>query len=337
MRMSLEVAVMIDQNELTKYQENHQKYHATDSLYQNPNTQAELPYGDKTVPSLEAGNTLIRKRLEEGKPFMLGRFGETELRVMMYGLMNRFPVYNLWKQRKILHEDCMNWCDGAGFFPRRVNLMPRFANVFVEACQSVDILAVWYNLYEDYVSDTFARQAEICRFQSLNSFFEYPLEHPWTEALEGKKVLVISPFAETIRKQYQIREKLWRNPGVLPQFELQTMKAVESPRILGRSNGFKDWFDALEWLYQQTLKKDYDVAILGCGAYGFPLAAKIKESGHMAIQLCGQTQIWFGIKGKRWEEQCAEQMTQFANEYWTRPDSTEIPKNSRFVERGCYW
>lgn len=328
---------MIDQNALKDYYENFQKYHAPDSPYKNPGTQTALPYGMKTVPTLEEGNAVIRRRLEAGKPFMLGRFGETELRVMMYGLMHRFPIYNPLKQRRILQQGCANWCEGAGFFPRRVNFIPRFTDIFVEACSSADVLAVWYNPYEDYVSDTYARQADICRFQSLNSFFEHPLPNPWTGGLKGKKVLVISPFAETIQKQYQIREKLWENPDVLPEFELKTIKAVESPRITGRSNGFKNWFEALEWLYQQTLKIDYDVALLGCGAYGFPLAAKIKKSGHAAIQLCGQTQILFGIKGRRWEEENPDRMAQFANEYWVRPAGSELPKNRRYVESGCYW
>lgn len=150
-------------------------------------------------------------------------------------------------------------------------------------------------------------------------------------------MLVISPFTDTIQKQYQVREKLWENPKVLPKFELRTLKAVESPRILGKSNGFKNWFEALDWLYQQTLNMDYDVALLGCGAYGFHLAAKIKESGHMAIQLCGQTQILFGIKGKRWEEHMPERMKQFTNEYWVRPEAAEVLKNIRYVEKGCYW
>ena len=327
----------MEQNELEKYRENYQKYHIQNSPYQDSKTQIALPYGTKTVPPLEEGNHMIRKRLEDGKPFMLGRFGETELRVMMFGLMNRFPICNPLKQRRILQQGCANWCEGAGFFPRRVNLLPRFTEIFVKACSSLDILAVWYNLYEDYVSDTYAKQADICRFQSLNGFFEHPVDNPWTGGLKGKRVLVISPFADTIKKQYQVREKLWANPNVLPEFELKTIKAVESPWILGRSNGFKDWFEALEWLYRQTLEIDYDVALLGCGAYGFPLAAKIKESGHMAIQLCGQTQILFGIKGRRWEEENPERMAQFANEYWVRPAGKEVPKNSRYVERGCYW
>ena len=50
------------------------------------------------------------------------------------------------------------------------------------------------------------------------------------------------------------------------------------------------------------MKIDFDVAIIGCGAYGFPLAAKLKQAGKQAIHLAGATQLLFGIKGKRWEE-----------------------------------
>ena len=46
----------------------------------------------------------------------------------------------------------------------------------------------------------------------------------------------------------------------------------------------------------------FDIAIIGCGAYGLPLAAKLKKEGRQAIHLAGVTQLMFGIKGKRWEE-----------------------------------
>lgn len=43
-------------------------------------------------------------------------------------------------------------------------------------------------------------------------------------------------------------------------------------------------------------KQDYDIALIGCGAYGFPLAAHIKRSGKKAIHLGGALQLLFGIK-----------------------------------------
>ena len=49
-------------------------------------------------------------------------------------------------------------------------------------------------------------------------------------------------------------------------------------------------------------KIDFDIAILGCGAYGYPLASYIKSIGKKAIHIGGATQLIFGIKGKRWEK-----------------------------------
>lgn len=48
---------------------------------------------------------------------------------------------------------------------------------------------------------------------------------------------------------------------------------------------------------------DYDIVLLGCGAYGFPLAAYAKRRGKQAIHMGGSLQLLFGIKGKRWEDQ----------------------------------
>ena len=41
----------------------------------------------------------------------------------------------------------------------------------------------------------------------------------------------------------------------------------------------KSWFDALDKMYKDIRELDFDVAIVGCGAYGLPLAAKIKSLG----------------------------------------------------------
>ena len=87
---------------------------------------------------------------------------------------------------------------------------------------------------------------------------------------------------------------------MLPDFELKTIKAVQT--IAGQKSEFETWFDALESMKDQISKTDFDIAIIGCGAYGFPLASYVKDLGKQAIHLGGVTQLLFGIKGKRWEE-----------------------------------
>jgi phytoene dehydrogenase-like protein len=80
---------------------------------------------------------------------------------------------------------------------------------------------------------------------------------------------------------------------------------------------------------------DFDVAIIGAGAYGLPLAAHIKRLGKKAIQLGGATQILFGIRGRRWDRMPFFQG--LYNEHWVRPLPEETPLNFQSVEDGCYW
>ena len=122
------------------------------------------------------------------------------------------------------------------------------------------------------------------------------------------------------------------------------IKAVQS---LGEGDSrFSDWFEALRWMENEIDKRDYDVCLIGCGAYGLPLAAHVKRRGKQAIHLGGALQLLFGIKGKRWEDPMygvkewripQGSYSSLINEYWVRPDSTDTPKSSIAVEGGCYW
>ena len=83
---------------------------------------------------------------------------------------------------------------------------------------------------------------------------------------------------------------------------------------------------------------NFDIAIIGCGAYGFPLAVKLKKAGKQAIHLGGAAQLLFGIKGKRWESDPAfEYVQKFFNDSWVYPDEAERPQKAHIVEGGCYW
>ena len=124
---------------------------------------------------------------------------------------------------------------------------------------------------------------------------------------------------------------MFENKNVLPKFELKTLKSVQS--LGGEKTKYLTWFDALHSMEKKIDKIDFDVAIIGCGAYGLPLAAYIKRKGKQAIHLGGATQILFGVKGKRWEDR----KLKYINKYWINPDEKDKPKNFKKVENGCYW
>ncbi|MCD7824193.1 MAG: hypothetical protein LUG86_09320 [Oscillospiraceae bacterium] len=115
--------------------------------------------------------------------------------------------------------------------------------------------------------------------------------------------------------------------------ELLTIKAVQTSA--GVESEFSSWFDALDSMKKQIDQVDFDVAIIGAGAYGLPLAAYCKQKGSQAIQMSGATQILFGIKGKRWDSHPF--ISSLYNEYWVRPNESETPPQKQKVEGGSYW
>ncbi len=124
------------------------------------------------------------------------------------------------------------------------------------------------------------------------------------------------------------------NKSVLPKFKsFETIRAMQT--IAGTDSNFTDWFEALNAMKSEMDKKDFDVVIIGCGAYGFPLAAHAKRIGKKAIHLGGPTQMLFGIKGKRWVEN--DDFKTIINKYFVFPDSDVTIKNASKVEDGCYW
>jgi hypothetical protein len=78
-------------------------------------------------------------------------------------------------------------------------------------------------------------------------------------------------------------------------------------------------------------KKDFDIALIGCGAYGLPLAAHVKKMGKQAIHMGSGVQLLFGIKGKRWDKH------DIYNRHWISPVMEDVPKQSDRIEGECYW
>lgn len=156
----------------------------------------------------------------------------------------------------------------------------------------------------------------------------------WTQALKNMKVLVVHPFSDLIEKQYCVRQNLFNNE-ILPEFDLIPYKAVQS---IGGNDEYRDWCEALEKMEKDIANLEFDIALIGCGAYGMPLGAFIKtELKKKAIHMGGSLQILFGIKGARWEGAPYNYDKYLYNEYWIRPGENLRPKGWQKVENGCYW
>ena len=53
-------------------------------------------------------------------------------------------------------------------------------------------------------------------------------------------------------------------------------------------------------MIKEIQMQEFDLCLIGCGAYGLPLAAAVKKMGKQAIHIGGSLQLLFKIKGKCW-------------------------------------
>lgn len=285
-----------------------------------------IAYGNSYIYKGQAGSDRMLQELQKGQPCFVGRFGIAELRVVVSFInANKNIIQFPDRQSTALSVN-------AGFFPATTDNLARYASEFIECVQQIDILGGIYRDEEKYIWDLYCSHTKLI---GLDYSYVFRLNSPWTQHLQGKKVLVISPFAELIDEQYQKRENLYKNPLVLPDFELFTIKAVQSIAHNHENLPFNDWFEALDSMYAEIDKLEFDIALIGAGAYGIPLGTYCKNKGKQAVLMGGMLQVLFGIYGQRWEKELATEG--IFNKYWVRPRPQDRPKGYAAVEHGCYW
>lgn len=301
---------------------------------------------DRGITDPDRASELIYNLLASGKPCMIARYGSTE----MFAITNYLGVtakhHSAWKYiqgkqfawwwENNVKDQMTRW---SGFFPATEENLMKFGEMMVEDSKQVDILGSWLST-EQYLNEQL-KSASRVHLMQLEPFWG---TKPWSRALKGKRVLVVHPFSETIKTQYDKRHELFLKDETLPDFEvLEVVRAVQS---IGGESSYKDWFDALNFMKSEIEKHDFDVCLVGCGAYGFPLAAHVKRMGKQAVHLGGALQLLFGIRGNRWEDPNygvkewgipSGTYSGLSNEYWVRPSKEEKPKTAGQVEGSCYW
>lgn len=276
--------------------------------------------GQKNI-TLEYSNDLLKEWIESGKPFSAIRFGAVEL-----SCVNNYEKICLGFKKDYKQSVRFSIKNGAGVFPITKEMLTMYSKKALESFSSSTLLGITGLHMEDYFYRKYCSSLKVLQYE----VFE-PLRGNWIQSLKGKKVLVVSPFVKDIEKQYLIKDKLFKD-GLIPDFELITLEAVQT--IADQEDErFNSYMDALEFMKNEISKLDFDIALVGAGAYGSPLCSYIFSLGKQAIQTGGATQTMFGIIGKRWENR--EHVSKYINEYWIRPSNK--PKGYDKVEKGCYW
>lgn len=236
-------------------------------------------------------------------------------------------------------------CRNAGMFPPTQDTAAAMADLLLRSVMELTVVSPWWKPQEELgLYSVFNRTATKIALQGIECFLSPNPRHWWTAQLSaGTRVLVISPFSSTIENQIPKLDKVWRARSGLWAPALQ-FKCIPFPLSFGTQSSeeqatmlakYGDSFGLIAAIQAQMDATEYDVAIIGVGIHSLPLVAHAKRRGKRAIHTGGGTQLYFGIRGGRWDTMAEFQP--FFNEHWVRPSADERPPGATTVEGGCYW
>jgi len=294
-----------------------------------------------TVLDLETSNQYIINLIEsnDNKPFIISRLGigaET------------YITYEYIITNKINTNYLQTLSNNAGIYNINSKNILLYINLYIQAIQNSIALASFptYIINEQsYFANTY--HLKKIHSRSLEPFYAC-LENikPWTHYLHGKKVLIINPFIESMKKQLTKKFQIFKDPNKKIFLDNQEFIFYKSYQTSAGNHIHNDWLETFTLMCNDIKKLDdefhFDIALLGCGGYGLPLCNFIKmQLNKSAIYIGGGLQLLFGIMGHRWENrddwQKIMQDNDSPNNQFIRPSGDEIINNKNAIENGCYW
>lgn len=287
----------------------------------------------------------ISQKLGSGEKFLIPRLSTVETKEVCsyYTLYLRPDAINKFKLQDYLygkqHETILK--NNSGIWFRKDKSRKKYAQQSIAAFQKCEIFGGWerWGTMYQFVKESQQLVRSFGQKRSISSLvfdiFHYiHHENPWTHALRGKRILIISSFADTMKTQVGIRESIYGRdlfPDCTFLFLVppQTHAGTEPVDFVDASTPF---FKQIDELHGQ-----YDVALVSCGGYGMPTINHIYETGGSAIYVGGVLQMYFGILGNRWLKERPDMVRTYMNSSWKRPSAKEKPKGHESIEGGCYW
>jgi hypothetical protein len=285
-------------------------------------------------------NELISDLLKANEPFSLLRIDNTAGYVMDCLHKNTVPVREFYNDAALIEGGIFpNTLDYAYdvVIPSNLEAMTQCDILgFVDLSGEIEKNTAFTNLFGDkpkfYGADSFL-VLDPCAL--LNADGAHQLETPWPTYLKGKKVLVVSTHAETIKHQWNNMDNIWGwNKDKIAPFEL--VDVIKSPYhpIMDPNQypGCNNWKDTVEYIKAKIDTYDYDVLIAGSTTSSPIYAEHAKQKGKVGIQTGGVHQLFFGIMGYRWSPEANniyKPWAKFYNQHWMYPLEVDEPANRK--------
>ena len=232
-----------------------------------------------------------------------------------------------------------NWIkyikNNAGIKLTSISSILKYSELYLEAFKLCDTYFDWDNTgnYIDHIAEShefITTNFEKNKIWALSiDVFNNIHNNPWTHALTSKRLLIISPFIESMKSKLDILPKIY-GVDLFPKCEFIFIKPPQTHAAMPSEE-----FDIeLERFIEEVkkIKDDFDIALCSCGGYANLVCAEIFKMNKSAIYVGGVLQMFFGIYGDRWLKEHPDILRIYMNKHWSRPSENEKPDGHKNIE-----
>jgi hypothetical protein len=283
----------------------------------------------------------IGSKLTQGKNFIIPRIAgiennyavEGELTIKSGQVSSEFGDY-MSKTIGVMKNN-------AGIKLSGLDSIIKYSQMYMESFDQCEMYTCWApqdDVYKyivkshDYIRSKYSSKEPVWAFAL--DIFHYAKTLPWTHALRGKRVLMVSAFEESIKEKIPIRKEIY-GVDLFPDCEILTIKP---PQTQGAESSEEFDVELNKFLNKlDGIADTYDIALVSAGGYGNLICSHIYKTGKSAIYVGGVLSTYMGIYGQRWIRERPDILRLYLNRSWSRPKESERPKNYQNIEGSCYW
>jgi len=248
----------------------------------------------------------VGRAVREGRGYGAGKLGVSE-RAWMYYPILRARGASPVQLRAFEQTLKVKATRQSGVFPADPDFYLRFAELYAARLRELDCVGL--------STDSLRVSLDILRFHSVDAdLVRYKHQEPdrscpaddercYLPHFAGKRLLLVSPYAEALRRRAtrETFEAVWAKTGKR-WFDPVAVDALEFPYGFMRATQrrYGTCLDLLAEIEARIDERDCDVALIGAGALGVPIASFVRSRGKVGISLGGPLQVLFGVAGQRW-------------------------------------
>jgi hypothetical protein len=278
---------------------------------------------------------IIKRLLESNQPFFVGRIAGIELKMAYLVFKGMSPAEREYREERAGLET------NAGIYTKNEESVQTYVQQLMEAYEHCTVIAEWERTSKVFSFTGMGQELVSSRTKHVPNINAIALEpyyvadpHSWMTSLRGKRILIVHPFVETMKRQVAHLDKLF--PG-REWFRNCMFQFIAPPFTLAGNHQGRDWQEHLRNFYTKLDQcEEFDVALVAGGGYGMIISDYVYTKRNKSVlYIGGALQLFFGIIGKRWFDNKA--ILSLVNDYWVRPSQADRPPHFTKVEKGCYW